>query len=54
MLVSPCRLVGTASFVTGTVKIDVSIAVLGQDPNHDQSSAMSLARAATTHPLRLS
>jgi hypothetical protein len=54
MLVSPCRFVSTASFVTGSVKIDVSIAVLGQDPNYDQSSAMSLARAANTHLLRLS
>lgn len=46
--------VSTASFVTGTVKVDVSIAVLGQEPMYDQSAAMSLARAANAHLLRLS
>jgi hypothetical protein len=46
--------VSTASFVTGTVKVDVSIAVLGQEAMYDQSAAMSLARAANTHLRRLS
>ena len=46
--------VSTGSFVTGTVKVDVSIAVLGHEPNYDQSAAMSLARAANTHVRRLS
>lgn len=46
--------VSTASFVTGTVKVDVSIVVLGQEPMYDQSAAMSLARAANTHLQRLS
>jgi len=47
-------LTSRASIVTGFVKIDVTLTVLSEESNYDESKTMGLARAAHAHLLRLS